>query len=138
MRFLKNLGQASILAMMMSGAVSAQTIEGTVTVNDNEGLGQGPVTMAEGATIVAGADNLVLENDIAINGRGNVDTDGNTTTLAGILSDGGVDELSLAGQLRKFGAGHWSFRPPIPTLAARGCMKERWRLPIIVPLVRVR
>lgn len=105
MRFLKNLGQASILAMMMSGAVSAQTIEGTVTVNDNGGLGQGPVTMAEGATIVAGADNLVLENDIAINGRGNIDTDGNTTTLAGILSDGGVDGFSLAGQLRKFGAG---------------------------------
>ena len=59
---------------------------GSIEVRNNAALGTGALTIAGAVSdLVAGANNLVLANDIVMNGGG-IDTKTNTLTLAGTLS----------------------------------------------------
>ncbi len=60
----------------------------------------GAVTLANNTTIEVRADGLVLDNDITINGVGNIDTGINTVTLSGSITDGTIETLNFVGQWR--------------------------------------
>ncbi|WP_313670916.1 autotransporter-associated beta strand repeat-containing protein [Sandarakinorhabdus sp.] len=62
---------------------------GRITVGNNAALGTGALAMADGTTLGAGANNVVLANAISTAGVGTVDTGTNTLTLAGVVSGPG-------------------------------------------------
>lgn len=74
--------------------------EGTLGVGHNNALGIGGLAIANGATLLAAADNLSLGNAITLTGLGKIDTQAWMLTLTGELADG-----QAAGGLAKLGAG---------------------------------
>jgi fibronectin-binding autotransporter adhesin len=63
---------------------------GTITVGNSSALGTSELRMADGTTLAAGANNLVLANNIVTLGINTVDTGANTLTLGGVLFDSGT------------------------------------------------
>jgi autotransporter-associated beta strand protein len=68
---------------------------GTIQVNSNGALGTGGLIMADGTTLLAGADNLVLANAITTLGNGTVNTQAFTFTLNGVI--GGAGSITKTG-----------------------------------------
>jgi autotransporter-associated beta strand protein len=64
---------------------------GTVNVNNNSALGTGPVSFPGAATLQAGALSVTLNNAITLgSGETTLDTNGNTLTLAGAITNTAV------------------------------------------------
>ena len=72
--------------------------DGMVTAFTNTALGAGPVTMASGTTLRAGAT-VALANDVAFNGASTVDTQTFGLTLDGILTGSGAVTKNGSGTL---------------------------------------
>lgn len=89
-----------ILAGDNSYSGGTELREGTLGVGHNNALGIGALAIANGATLLAAADNLSLGNTITLTGLGKVDTQARMLTLTGALADG-----QAAGGLAKLGAG---------------------------------
>lgn len=86
--------------LVLTGANSftnAGISAGTLAVGSSTALGIGGLSMADGTTLAAAADALVLANPISTAGAGTVDTAGFNLTLAG--------DISGPGSLTKAGAG---------------------------------
>jgi len=79
------------------GGTSVQT-GATLAVGSNTALGTGTLNMATGATLRSELSWLSLSNNIALTGTNTIDTNGNATTLSGVLSGTAVT-------LNKIGAG---------------------------------
>ncbi|MFM8745515.1 MAG: autotransporter-associated beta strand repeat-containing protein [Aestuariivirga sp.] len=71
--------------------------QGTLGVGDNQALGAGALTMADGTTLQAAAAGMTLGNTVTVNGVSTVDTQAFTLTLDG--------EVSGSGTLKKTGSG---------------------------------
>jgi outer membrane autotransporter protein len=77
---------------------------GTLAVGSSRALGTGALTLADGTTLQAAANGLVLANAVRLNGDVTVDTQSNTMTLSGPISGtGGLDKIG-AGTLMLTGA----------------------------------
>ncbi len=72
--------------------------EGAITVGHNNALGTGKLTMAEGTTLRAGANNFTVANEIKITRQGTFDTGDNTLTISGSIGDGIGLALGFVGQ----------------------------------------
>ncbi len=85
-----------------AGSVGTTLNAGILQVGNNAALSTGDVSVAGNSTIQAGANGLVLNNNLVI-GAGNtatIDTQGNTLTLAGLVS-----ESAPSGSLAAIGGG---------------------------------
>ena len=86
-----------------AGTVGTHLNAGTINVQNNSALGAGDVSIGGAATVQSGAAGLTLANNFVI-GNGlteTVDTNGNTLTLSGAISDtsanGGLTAASTIG-----------------------------------------
>jgi outer membrane autotransporter protein len=78
--------------------------EGTLAVGSSRALGTGALTFADGTTLQAASNGLVLANVMRLNGDVAVDTQSNTMTLSGPFSGtGGLDKIG-SGTLMLTGA----------------------------------
>ncbi|MGG2424882.1 S8 family serine peptidase, partial [Ralstonia pseudosolanacearum] len=62
-------------------------LEGTLGVGSATALGTGTLDIHDGATLLSTANDLTLANAITVKGRGVVDTQANTFTLSGDITD---------------------------------------------------
>ena len=84
--------------LVLNGANSFHGLginQGTVTLGQNTSGGVGTITINDQAILAAGADNLVIANNVETTGGGRVDTKAFTMTLNGQVS--GVGSLSQVG-----------------------------------------
>ncbi|WP_188945551.1 beta strand repeat-containing protein, partial [Polymorphobacter multimanifer] len=68
---------------------------GTLQIGDNDAIGSGSLTIADGATLAAGTDGLVLANDVSTAGVASVDGGAGTFTIAGVID--GVGSIAKDG-----------------------------------------
>ncbi|HPU14734.1 MAG TPA: autotransporter-associated beta strand repeat-containing protein [Polymorphobacter sp.] len=60
---------------------------GEIEIRDDTSFGNGSVFMADGTSIIAGANNLVVANNIYLGNPSAIDTGANTLTITGALHD---------------------------------------------------
>ncbi len=81
---------------------------GTITLGNSAGLGTGGLTMANGTTLAAGVDGLVVTNGITTLGVGTVNTGAFTLTLNGVIGGAGSIAKNGSGLLILNGANSYA------------------------------
>ncbi len=90
------IGTGNLVLNGGNGFAGLSVNAGTVTVGTSTAAGGGPINLAQDTTLAAGADGLVLANNVVTQGA-NIDTGANALSLAG--------QISGAGGLTKLGSG---------------------------------
>lgn len=91
---------------------------GTISIGTASALGTGILAMADGTTLVAGANNLSLANTISTAGVGTLATGANTLTVTGVVSGSGGLVKTGTGLLTMSGASRYAG----PTVVAGGTL----------------
>ncbi len=68
---------------------------GTLNLGNNNALGTGNLTLEDGTTLQAGINGLAVTNTISLNGTDTYDSNGNNSTLSGVI--GGTGSLTQTG-----------------------------------------
>ncbi len=88
---------AGILTLAGANSYSGGTtlVAGTLSLGNNSALGTGSLVLEDGTTLRSGASSLPVTNTVFLNGSDTFDTNGNGSSLAGILE--GFGGLDIAG-----------------------------------------
>jgi len=88
---LTKVGAGQLTLASANGYTGGTTLSsGSLNLQNNNALGTGNLTFGDGATLKAGVNNLAVTNLVTLNGTDNVDTNGNNSTLSGVISGSGA------------------------------------------------
>ncbi len=72
---------------------------GTLNLGNNNALGTGSLTLEDGTTLQAGTNGLAVANTVSLNGTDTYDTNGNGSSLSGVISGSGGLDVTGSGAL---------------------------------------
>jgi autotransporter-associated beta strand protein len=114
------VGEGTLVLNGDNGYVGGtELLDGTIEIGADTALGTGVLTMSDGTTVVSGADDLVVANDVVLLGSGTFNTQDFTTTFNGVISDNAAAG-AFVGQWQVDQGPTWNTSPPNGPLAYTG------------------